>query len=61
MKGILDEYFDKDKKVKYGSSPFPLDSKFAYELYSALPMTPEELEEAEKKHKGKYNKWTGAL
>ena len=24
-------------------------------------MNPEELEQAEKKHKGKYNKWTGAL
>ena len=61
IQSILNEYFDKDDKVKYESSPFPLDNKFEYELYQSLPMTPEELEEAEKKYKGKYNKWTGAL
>ena len=28
---------------KYESSPFPLDSKFEYEIFSALLMTDEEL------------------
>ena len=37
------EYFDKDEKMKYESSLFLIDSKFAYELFVALPMTPEEL------------------
>ena len=55
IKSILDEYFDKDEKVKYESSPFPLDSKFEYELYSALLMSKEELTKAENKYKGKYN------
>ena len=56
---VLNEYFDKDEQVKYTSSPFPLDSKFEYKLYISLPMTTEELEQAETKHK--YNKWAGAL
>ena len=43
IKSILNEYFDKDEKVKYASSPFPLDSKFKYELYSALTMTDKKL------------------
>ena len=59
-KGILKEYFDKDEKVEYESSQFLLDSKFEYELYMALPMTTEELEQDKKKYKGKYNKYTGA-
>lgn len=58
---ILNEYFDKDEKVQYKSSPFPLDSKFKYELYVAVPMIAEELEHAERKYKGKYNKWKGLL
>ena len=61
QKGLLKEYFADDEKVKYESSPFLLDSKFEYELYTVLPMTLEELEEAEKKHKGKQNKCTEAL
>jgi len=47
--------------VKYESSPFPLDSKFEYEIFSALPMTDEELAQTEMKYKGRYNYWTGAL
>ena len=38
-----------------------MDSKFEYELYTALPMSDEELAKAEVKYKGKYNHWTGAL
>ena len=57
----MNDYFDKNEKVKYESSPFPLDSKFEYELYAALPMSEDELEKVEKKYNGKYNKWTGAL
>ena len=61
LQSILNNYFDKNKNVKYESSPFPLDNKFEYELYTALPISEVELEKAEKKHNGKYNKWTGAL
>ena len=61
LQSVLNDYFDKNEKVKYESSPFPLDSKFEYELYAALPMSEDELEKAEKKYNGKYNKWTGAL
>ena len=53
---VLNEYFETDEKVKYESSPFPLDSKFKYELYTSLPMSEEESTQAEKKYKGKYNK-----
>ena len=38
--------------VKYESSPFPLHSKFEYELYAALPISEKELEKAENKYKG---------
>ena len=37
------EYFDKDEKMKYESSPFLIDSQFAYGLFVALPMTLEAL------------------
>lgn len=37
-------------KNKYESSTLALHSKFEYELYTALPMTPEELERTEKKY-----------
>ena len=59
----MNDHFDEDEdeKVKYESSPFPLDSKFEYELYTALPMSEDELETIEKKYNGKYNKWTGVL
>ena len=50
---MLKEYLDKDEKARYKSSPFPLVSKFKYELYAALPMITEELEQAKKKYKGK--------
>ena len=56
LQSILNDYFDKNEKVKYESSPFPLDSKFEYELYEALPASEDELEKAEKKYNGKYNK-----
>ena len=61
INSLLKQYFDKDEKVKYESSPFPLDNKFEYELFTALPMSDEELAKAEKQYKGKYNHWTGAL
>ena len=61
VQSMMNDYFDKDEKVKYESSPFPLDSKFEYELFVALPMSEDELEKSEKKYNGKYNKWTGAL
>jgi len=58
---VLNEYFDKDEKVKYESSAFQLDSKFKYELYTALTMSEEELTRAKKRYTGKNTKWTGAL
>ena len=61
LQSILNDYFDKNEKVKYESSPFLLDSKFDYELYAALPMSEDELEKAKKKYNGKYNRWTGVL
>ena len=48
LQSILNDYFDKYEKVKYESNPFPLDSKFGYELYVALPMSKDELEKAGK-------------
>ena len=44
----MNNYFDKYEKLKYESNPFPLDSKFGYELYVALPMSADELEKAGK-------------
>lgn len=35
----MNDYFDKYEKGKYESSPFPLESKFEYELYAAVPMS----------------------
>ena len=61
IQSIINGSFDKDEKVKYESSPFPLDSKFEYELYAALPKFEDELEKSKKKYNGKYNKWTDAL
>ena len=42
----MNDHFDEDEdeKVKYESSPFPLDSTFEYELYAALFMSKDELE-----------------
>ena len=54
LQSILNDYFDKYEKVKYESNPFPLDSKFGYELYVALPMSEDELEKAEKKYNETY-------
>ena len=48
VQSIMDDSFDKDEKVKYESSPFPLDSKFEYELYAALLMSEDELGKVEK-------------
>ena len=48
VQSIMNDSFDKDEKVKYESSPFPLDSKFEYELYVALLMSEDELEKVEK-------------
>ena len=53
IKSILNEYFGKDEKVKYESSPFPLDGKFEYELYTALSISDDELDKAEIKYKEK--------
>ena len=61
IQSIMNDYFDKDERVKYKSSLFPLDSKVEYELYAALPMSEDGLEKSEKKYNGKYNKWTGEL
>lgn len=47
IKSILEIYFDNGDTVKYESSPFPLDSKFEYELFVALTMTDVELNQAE--------------
>ena len=46
---ILNSYFGKDKEeVKFRSSPFPVDSKFKYELYDILPLDDKDKEETEK-------------
>ena len=58
LQSVLDEYFDKGE-IK--SSPFPLDSKFDYVVYSILPMMEEELIQTEKKDEGKYNHWIGTF
>ena len=48
LQSILNDYFDKNEKVNYESSPFSLDSKFENELYAALPMSEDELEKKRK-------------
>ena len=48
LQSILYHSFGKNKKVKYKSSLFRLDSKFEYELYAALPMSEDELEKTKR-------------
>ena len=53
---VFNYYFGKDKeKVKFRSSPFPVDSKFEYKLHDALPLDDKGKEETEKLY-SKYNK-----
>ena len=52
----MNDYFYKNEKEKHESSLFSIDSKFEYELYAALPISEDELEKAEEKYNGKYNK-----
>ena len=48
-------------KIYFKESPFPLDTKFEYELYDALPLQDSDLVSHHKKHNGSLPKWVGAL
>ena len=62
IQNILHVYFGPgEQDVPLVSSPFPLDSKIEVQLFEELPLSEEELQQLETKHKGSLSSWTGAL
>ena len=55
-------YFpDPEVTVPFESSPFPLSSEFEGKLFSDPHLTDDEIKEFNKKHRGGYSTWSGAL
>ena len=59
---ILNVYFPSDYgTVPFESSPFPLSSDFEMRLFQDPNLTDDEIKDLNKKHRGGYSTWAGAL
>ena len=58
---ILHSFFLNTPVVPFQSNPFPLEASFGMELFTATPLSEDEINELIVKHNGTHSHWTGTL
>ena len=61
LKPYFKDIINKNEKLKFQSTPFPLNPKFEVELFQVNPMDEKEIKSMKNKYKGTYNHLTGIL